>query len=73
MFTSAIRKARGSGGRMRTPTAYCDNTSRRAPTCRCTRKPIWTKWRVSSTKGRVRPCNLKPQQRDLTPALRRPV
>ena len=27
-------------GRMRTPTAYCDNTSRRAPTCRCTRKPI---------------------------------
>ena len=28
----------GSGGRMRTPTAYCDNTSRRAPTYRCTRK-----------------------------------
>jgi hypothetical protein len=26
MFTSAIRKARGSGGRMRTPTAYCDST-----------------------------------------------
>jgi hypothetical protein len=25
---------------MRTPTACCDNTSRRAPTYRCTRKPI---------------------------------
>src|SRR6202048_2055817 len=30
----------GSAGRMRTPMACCDNTSRRAPTCRCTRKPI---------------------------------
>src|ERR1700686_4717576 len=31
------------------------------------------KWRVSSTNDHVRPCNLKPQQRDLTPVLRRPV
>src|SRR5260370_4147504 len=29
-----------SAGRTRTPMACCDNTSRRAPTCRCTRKPI---------------------------------
>ena len=28
---------------------------------------------VSSTNGHERPCNLKPQQRDLTPVLRRPV
>jgi IS30 family transposase len=34
------RKARGSGVRMRTPTVYSDNTSQRAPTYRCTRKPI---------------------------------
>jgi hypothetical protein len=30
-------------------------------------------WRVSSTNGHVRPCNLKPQQRDLTLVLRRSV
>ena len=30
-------------------------------------------WLVSSTNDHVRPCNLKPQQRDLTPVLRRPV
>src|SRR5437879_7002803 len=28
---------------------------------------------VSSTNDHVRPCNLKPQQKDLTPVLRRPV
>ena len=36
----AIPKVRGSAGRMRTPMAYCDSTSRRALTCRCARKPI---------------------------------
>jgi hypothetical protein len=30
-------------------------------------------WLVSSTNDHERPCNLKPQQRDLTPVLRRPV
>jgi hypothetical protein len=61
-----------SAGRMRTPMACCDNIFRKAPTFRCTRKPIGTKWLVSSN-DHVRPCNLKPQQRDLTPVLRRPV
>ena len=32
-----------------------------------------TKWRVSSTNGHGRPCNSRPQQRDLTPVLRRSV
>ncbi|HMI11437.1 MAG TPA: hypothetical protein VK567_07560, partial [Bradyrhizobium sp.] len=32
-----------------------------------------SKWLASSMNDHVRPCNLKPQQRDLTPVLRRPV
>ena len=43
------------------------------PISQCTRKLISTKWRVSSMSDRGRPCNLKPQRRDLTPVLRRPV
>ena len=49
------------------------STSRRELTCRCIRKRISTKWRVSSTNGHGRPCNLKLRQRDLTPVLRRSV
>jgi len=46
---------------------------RKEPTCRCTRKPISTKWPASSMSGHARPWDLKPRQRNLTPVLRRPV
>ena len=41
----------GSAGRTRTPMACYNSTFRRELTYRCTRKPISTKWRVSSTSG----------------------
>src|SRR6266567_8684398 len=51
----------------------CQSIFRKEPTCRCTRKPISTKWPASSMSGHARPWDLKPRQRNLTPVLRRPV
>src|SRR5438445_13840817 len=73
MFTFAIRKVHGSAVPTRTPTACGDSIFRKEPTCRCTRKPISTKWPASSMSGHARPWDLKPRQRNLTPVLRRPV
>src|SRR6266446_10819619 len=73
MFTFAIRKVHGSAVPTRTPMACSDSIFRKEPTCRCTRKPISTKWPASSMSGHARPWDLKPRQRNLTPVLRRPV
>jgi len=37
------------------------------------KRPAMIAYDVSQTNDHVRPCNLKPQQRDLTPVLCRPV
>ena len=43
------------------------------PTCRNTRRLIWTKWRGSQTNGSAKRWSLKRGQRDLIPVLRRSV
>src|SRR3954466_15615502 len=53
--TSAIRTARGSAARTRTPTACCDSTSRRAPTWACTARTTSRPWPRRSMPGPARP------------------
>jgi hypothetical protein len=66
-------KVRGSVDPMRIPMACCDNTFRREPICRCTRKYASTKWRASSMNGRARLWASKPQPNDLMLVLHRPL
>src|SRR5215470_6366330 len=70
--SSVSREISRNGGYDRYRAAPADE-QRKEPTCRCTRKPISTKWPASSMSGHARPWDLKPRQRNLTPVLRRPV
>ena len=67
----AIRKARGGAGRTRTPssaeTVFSQGTDLLVHSQAHLNKV------ARSSNDHVRPCNLKPQQRDLTPVLRRPA
>ena len=67
------QEVRGNADQMRTLMDCWDSTSPRERTCRYTRKPNWTRWRVSSTNDHARHWNLKRRQKDLMHVLHRPV
>src|SRR5918911_4219402 len=78
--TSAIRTARGSAARTRTPTVCCGSTSRKAPTWACTAPTPSRPWPRRSTPGPARPSAgghpPRPSTRRygrLTQVLRRPL
>jgi hypothetical protein len=71
IIATATRRARGNADQMRIPTACCDNTFRREPTCRCTRRRSSIEWLGSSMNGRVRLWDLKPRPNDLMLVLHR--
>src|ERR1700722_3122096 len=70
-FTSAIRKARGSAARTKTPTGYCGTTCRRKRICPAIRSQTWMRSLYASINGHERRWAFKLRRINFKPVLHR--
>jgi hypothetical protein len=73
MSTSVTHNLRGNAGAMKTPTAFSDNTSPKAPIYLALAKLSSALSHANSTSDQERPCYIRHQQRNLKHVLQRPV